>query len=141
MIRPLQLAELPALVDLWRAAGLKIRPAGREHPDRLAAEFKEFPRNFIGAYDGDAMMGACIATWDGRRGWINRLAVHPGRRRSGVARRLVEAAEIDLRSRGAQVIAVLVEPDNAASLSLFSRLGYLDVPRAVFLSKRDGPDV
>jgi ribosomal protein S18 acetylase RimI-like enzyme len=140
-VRFLKRQDIPSLLELWRAANLTIRPAGREHPDRLASELAEYPRNFMGAFDGDRLVGALIATWDGRRGWINRLAVHPQARRRGLATRLIAAAEAELKSRGALVIAALVEPSNVPSLSLFSASGYRDVPRAVFLSKREGPDV
>ena len=140
-IRFLGREDMPELLTVWKASGLHIRPAGRERPDRLAAELAEYPRNFLGAFERGAMVGACIATWDGRRGWINRLGVIPARRRTGVAQRLVQAAEAELRSRGAQVIGALVEPENSASLALFNRLGYRDVPSAVYLSKRDDPDV
>jgi ribosomal protein S18 acetylase RimI-like enzyme len=139
-IRHLTRADLPELVSVWNRAGLTTRPAGRDHPDRLAAELAEFPRNFLGAFERGTLVGGCIATWDGRRAWINRLAVIPSRRRTGVAQALVAAAESELRSRGALLIAVLVEPHNSASLSLFNRLGYRDVPSAVYLSKRDRPD-
>ena len=133
--------DIPGLLELWRAANLSIRPAGREHPARLARELSLYPRNFMGAFDGERLVGALIATWDGRRGWINRLAVHPEARRRGLASQLIAAAEAELKSRGALVIAALVDPGNGPSLSLFSASGYRDVPRAVFLSKRDGPDV
>lgn len=141
LVRFLTREDLPALVQVWTASGLTIRPAGRERPDRLAAEWAQYPRNFIGAFAGEAMIGACIASWDGRRGFVNRLGVLPAWRRTGVASKLVQAAESELRARGAQIIAALVEPNNSASLSLFDRLGYRDVPRAVYLSKRDAPDV
>lgn len=140
-IRFLTKGDLPDLLELWQSAGLKIRPRGREHPDRLAAEVTDYPRNFLGAYQEGQLVAALIASWDGRRGWINRLAVHPRVRRKGLARRLIEAAEVELKSRGAQVVAALVEPENLPSLTLFATAGYRDTPKAVFLSKRDGPDV
>ena len=140
-IRWLTREDIPDLLALWGESGLATRPTGRDHPDRLAAEIALYPRNFMGAYAGSRLVGALIATWDGRRGWINRLAVLPERRRLGLARRLITAAEAELRSRGALVIAVLVEPGNQPSLALFARAGYKDNPKAVFLSKRDRPDV
>ena len=140
-IRFLSKSDLPGLLQLWHSAGLRIRPQGRERPDRLAAEMTAYPRNFLGAYLQGQLVAALIASWDGRRGWINRLAVHPRVRRKGLAGKLIEAAEVELKSRGAMVVAALVEPENVPSLTLFAKAGYRDTPRAVFLSKREGPDV
>ena len=36
-VRFLTREDLPALVQVWTASGLTIRPVGRERPDRLAA--------------------------------------------------------------------------------------------------------
>ena len=81
-----------------------------------------------------------------RKGWINRLAVDPDHRGRGHAGRLVAAAEEVLREQGMHVIAVLIESDNAASLALFQKAGYVD-PRCAgsdsgihYLTKRDSDD-
>ena len=60
------------LLELWNASGLTIRPAGREHPERLTHELKTYPDYFIAAYHEGRMVAVTIATWDGRRGWISR---------------------------------------------------------------------
>lgn len=140
-LRKLSPAHLPELLELWRSAGLTIRPAGRERPDILQCEMEQFPDNFIGAFAGDRLVGVVIASWDGRRGWINRIAVHPELRHRGIARALIAAAEAELQRRGALVIAALVEPDNTTSLALFREAGYRDTPSAVYLSKRKAADV
>jgi ribosomal protein S18 acetylase RimI-like enzyme len=133
--------EIPALLELWRDAGLTLRPKGREHPDTLRHELETYPDNYIGAFAGPRLVGVVVATWDGRRGWINRLAVHPELRRRGLAQRLIGAAEQELRGRGALVLGVLIEPDNEASLELFRRVGYEDTPAALYRSKRENLDV
>jgi GNAT superfamily N-acetyltransferase len=133
--------DIPDLLDVWHDAGLHIRAAGREHPDRLSQEMRDYPKNFIGAFTGDTLVAVVIASWDGRRAWINRLAVRVSYRRHGLGRLLIAEAERELRRRGAQVLAVLIEPDNAPSLALFHDEGYLDTPAALYLSKRDRLDV
>ena len=130
-------ADIPDLLDVWHDAGLHIRTAGREHPDRLSLEIRDYPKNFIGAFTGNTLVAAVIASWDGRRAWINRLAVRRSYRRHGLGRLLIAEAEEELRRRGAQVLAVLIEPDNAPSLALFFDEGYLDTPAALYLTKRD----
>ena len=133
--------HIPRLLEIWKDADLEIKPAGRDHPDALKAEMETFPHNFIGAFANGRLIGVANASWDGRRGWINRVAVLEDFRRQGLAQRLISHAEQNLKARGARVIAVLIEPSNENSLSLFRKVGYKDSPQALYLSKRDGKDV
>lgn len=140
VVRRLAPAELPALIELWQAAGLPIKTGGRDRIDRLKREMDDYPGDFIGAFVGPALVGAVLATWDGRKGWINRVAVHPSHRRRGIAGLLIAAAERELESRGALIIAALIETDNDPSRKLFERAGYDDYGEIVYVSKRKGPD-
>lgn len=101
---------------------------------------EQYPDNFIGTFDDGALIGAVLATWDGRKGWINRLAVHPNYRGRGIGRRLLEAAEDELEGRGALIIAALIEVDNAHSRRLFEQTGYADYGEIVYVSKRKEAD-
>ena len=69
-----------------------------------------------------------MGTYDGRRGWILRLAVDPARRRQGIARRLVEELERRLARLGCPRINLLVMPDNETGLRFWQSLGYLPMP-------------
>ena len=95
----------------------------------------------IGLRDGGELIGVVVATHDGRKGWINRLAVHPNHRRRGAARRLIEEAEKVLRLQGMDVIAALIEGWNASSLACFEAAGYVSHPDIRYVSKRDRADV
>jgi ribosomal protein S18 acetylase RimI-like enzyme len=123
-IVPLDATRVEALLMLWRGAGLEFRPRGRDSADQLRRQMADNREGFIGAYLGGRLVGAVLATDDGRRGWINRLAVHPEFRRRGVAQALIDAAEKLLRSRGLHIIAALVEEDNQSSCRLFEASGY-----------------
>ncbi len=123
-IRKLTPEDLPALLELWRSSGLPHEPRGRDSLESLLREMELNPEGFIGAFHKGEMIGALIASYDGRRGWINRLAVRPGYRRTGVATALIKEAERVLAKRGARVVAALVYSGNEPSLSLFSKLGY-----------------
>jgi len=79
---------------------------------------------YLGAFEDSTLVGVVFATHDTRKGWINRLAVRPKVRRTGIASRLVRAAERALASRGIRLVAALVETENLPSLRLFRRLGY-----------------
>ncbi len=139
-IRPLGTGDYEALATLWQDSGLPHKPSGRESYEAIAAQLAITPDLLLGAWEGDRLVGAIVGTTDGRKGWLNRLAVHPDRQRRGIGRALVEAAEAALRERGLGIIGVLVEGDNPDSLAFFQALGYrlLDIR---YLSKREGPEV
>ena len=82
-----------------------------------------------------------VVTHDGRKGWINRLAVHPSHRRQGLGRALIRAAEASLREQGIEIFAALIEPGNDVSLAVFEAAGYQDWPGIHYVSKRDRPDI
>lgn len=64
------------------------------------------------------------AGWAGGRA----LAVHPGQRRSGVARSLIKAAEQHAHDCGAPVFAFHTASFMSSAIGLYERLGYLRDP-------------
>lgn len=139
-IRELGLADLPAgyeaVMRLWTEAGLTFHPEGRDRPDRVRAELERGSAIFLVAVEAGRVVGAVIGTNDGRKGWINRLAVAPDYRRRGLAARLVHEIEGRLRAIGIDVIAALIETRNEASLACFKSLGYLHDLQIEYVSTR-----
>ena len=125
------------LLKLWDDSGLPSRPTGRDSPENLRAQRRLAPDLFIGAFVGNRMIGAVIGSDDGRKGWVNRLAVHPEFRRTGLGMALVRACEEVLRNRGRGVICVLIEGENPASEILFERAGYRREDDIKYYAKRD----
>lgn len=134
-------ADYDAVRDLWEAAGLPIRPTGRDSQEAFARQCAGGTQTVIGLRDGGELIGVVVATHDGRKGWINRLAVHPNHRRRGAARRLIEEAEKVLWLQGMDVIAALIEGWNASSLACFEAAGYVFHSDIRYVSKRDRADV
>lgn len=141
VIRAITAEELPLLHTLWDASGLEYRPKGRDALDQLALERKQNIDGYIGAFVGDALIGSVVATDDGRRGWINRLAVHPDFRGTGLGMALIAEAERVLHAHGRQIIAALIEDHNIHSQNLFKRAGYIVMPEVLYFSKRASWDV
>jgi len=129
------------LVALWKEAGLGYRPNGRDGKLSIVIQMSIDPELFLGAFQDGRLIGSVIATFDGRRGWINRLATVPEERRKGVAKALIGRAEKLLRQRGAMIIGAHVERENTASLRFFESCGYNLRGDIVYVSKRDRPDV
>jgi len=139
-LRHLTVDDYDAIIRLWKEAGLEsMRLQGRDSHDAFAAQLAAGQR-VIGLEDAGQLIGAVLVTHDTRKGWINRLAIHPDHRRKGYATELIAAAERELREMGLRIFAVLVEPDNNASRELFAQEGY-KAHDIVYMSKRNSDDV
>ncbi len=140
VIREMEPHEYPAVMQLWAEAGLPVKPQGRDAPERVEAERRSGRAIFLVAESEGRLVGVVIGTHDGRKGWINRLAVAPAYRRRGIASRLVRELEERLAALGLEVVAALIESTNTASLAFFTALGYLHDPGIEYVSKRNSPE-
>lgn len=124
MIRDFDWDDYPAVVRLWRDVGTGVVPE-----EEIRGALQHAPDLFLIAEAADAaVVGVVLGTFDGRRGWIHRLAVRPDHRRAGLATRLVEHVEQRLVALGAPRINLLVLPDNSQALLFWQSRGYIAHP-------------
>lgn len=135
--RPLKTAELTAMRMIWKRSGLPYRPKGRDSMPNLRKQLRENPQGFLGAFVSDKLVGVVLVSDDGRKGWINRLAVLPEARGQGVARRLITEAEDILRKRGRRLFCVQIEDYNLESMEFFERAGYKREDDIIYFTKRE----
>ena len=121
MIAQLEVADIPALVALWEACGLTRPWNDPERDARLAIEGAT--STILGLRDGEALIASVMIGFDGHRGWIYYLAVAPERRREGLGRALMDAAEAWLRARGAPKLQLMVRTTNEEALGFYEALG------------------
>ena len=105
-IRPYSPVDEQAVVCLWKACGLVVpwNDSQRDIQRKLRVQADLF---LVGLVDGE-IVATAMAGFEGHRGWINYLAVHPDRQRSGLGRRMMDAAESRLRAAGCPKINVQV---------------------------------
>lgn len=140
-IRPARASDYDEMIALWSAAGLDSRCHGRDKRESFVFQLGHFSSTYLVAQEDGRMIGVVLGTHDWRKGWINRLAVHPDRRRRGVARKLIETCEEAFLDLGIEIFAALVETDNEVSTAIFQRTGYkTDIPVHYF-HKRLSPEV
>jgi ribosomal protein S18 acetylase RimI-like enzyme len=125
-IRNARVDDYDSIIKLWQCAGLPYEPEGRDSREAVARQIKRSRRLiFVAEAEEGALIGIVLGSHDGRRGFINRLAVDPAYRRHRIAQRLVRAAEEALKAEGIRVLGAMIEDRNAPSMALFKRLGYV----------------
>lgn len=132
-IRAFRESDYDAVVGVWRAAGLTLKPS-----DTLPELRKVVERNpglFLLAEEEGAVVGTAIGAWDGRRAWIYHLAVLPALQGRGIGRMLMQELEGCLRAVGATRLNLLVEQGNAGVADFYRKLGYA-ADELLFMTKR-----
>lgn len=140
-IRELRADDYDPLVALWREAGLPYRPRGRDTREAVALQLEEDTAVYLVAEVAGTMVGAVLGSHDGRKGWINRLAVLPDYSRRNVGAMLVAEVERRLAARGIAIFACLVEDWNEGSKAFFEKVGYKLFRGVSYLTKRKSDDV
>lgn len=121
-IRPATTADVPDVLDLWRQA--ETHPSATDDAPGVDALIAWDRHALLIAEAASGVVGTVVAAFDGWRGNLYRLAVHPAWRRRGVARRLVEEGERALRERGARRITALVAHEQPGAREFWAAVGY-----------------
>jgi len=101
---------------------LIVRPG--DEREGIELKLQRDPDLFLIAEDGDEILGAVMGAWDGRRGWINHLAIRPDHQKKGIGMRLVRELEKRLIRKGARKVNAQIYRSNKSSLAFFKAMGY-----------------
>jgi ribosomal protein S18 acetylase RimI-like enzyme len=120
-IRECRPEEAEALLALWRAAGTS--PSVTDTIADIQGTI-ESPAFVLIAEADRRIVGSLIATFNGWRGNMYRIAVHPDYRRRGIGRALVTEGEKCLAKLGVKRITALVEEKYPWAIAFWSDVGY-----------------
>lgn len=129
VIRRCRAEEVETLLALWREA--EANPSLTDTVEDVRRVVVESNAMVLVAEDEGRIIGSIIGAFDGWRGNIYRLAVHPDYRRQGIARTLVTQIEEHLARQGAKRITALVNKDEADAMGFWQAVGYELHPRMV----------
>jgi len=112
-IRSFRMEDYVQVIALWTAVGLTVGASD----SRAALEHKlERDADLFLVAEGEgnaALIGAVLGAYDGRRAWINHLAIAPGAQGCGLGRLLMDELEQRLRAKGCVKVNLLIKPTNA----------------------------
>ena len=131
--RPTDYDEVMAL---WCATeGLTLRDA--DSREAIVRYLERNPSLSFVARDAGHLVGAVLSGTDGRRGYLQHLAVAPSHRGRGVGRALAERAVEALRSLGVTKCHLMVSQENAAARAFWEHLGWQERADVVLMSHAD----
>lgn len=133
VIRQVQDQDIEDLVSLWEMCNL-TRPWNNPEIDAFR-KLQQKDDLFLVAEKDQRLIASIMGGYDGHRGWIHYLAVHPHYQRLGVATALMQQMENRLTALGCPKVQLLVRQENLAVSQFYDQLGYEEV-EAVCLGKR-----
>ena len=116
------------VIALWRTV-FGYETAHNEPSLAIARKLEVGDHLFFVAEEGNRLVGTAMAGYDGHRGWLYAIAVHPERRRTGLGSLLVRHAEQALASLGCMKVNLQLVATNEATAAFYRSLGYLVEPR------------
>lgn len=122
VLRQYQPGDREALVSLWSLCEL-TRPWNDPSRD-IDRKLTRDAANLLVLVVDDELAGSVMVGYEGHRGWINYLAVHPGHQRQGLGRVLMDEAERRLRELGCAKVNLQIRASNSAAVEFYRHIGY-----------------
>jgi len=126
-ISKMTISDYPTVLALWRSVeGVGLHEEESDSPEGIARYLARNPgMSFVARIHGQTV-GAVLCGHDGRRGYLNHLAVAASQRRKGIATALIGRC---LRALGREGIAkcnLFVFAANEPATAFWRRLGWRD---------------
>jgi len=125
IIREMTLRDYDQVFALWSQCDGVGLAEGDSRED-IRAFLKRNPRLSFVAERGDAIVGAVLASHDGRRGFLYHLAVVAEHRRRGIGRALVKRCLAALKSIGIPKCHIVVFARNRSGRQFWKQIGWVE---------------
>ena len=121
-IRQFEASDEIQVVQLWTECGLAV-PWNNPHRD-IQRKLDVQPELFLVGCLADKIVATVMAGYDGHRGWINYLAVHPDQQHIGIGKIMMDEVEIRLQAMGCPKINLQVRRTNTKVIEFYKKIGY-----------------
>lgn len=124
-IREFLPSDYDAVLALWSATeGIVLRDVDkREAIERYLATNQRF--SFVAVKDGQ-IIGAVLSGTDGRRGYLQHLAVDKRHRGQGIGRSLAHCSVMAIHTAGIEKCHLMVLNEKAAAREFWRHLGWVE---------------
>jgi ribosomal protein S18 acetylase RimI-like enzyme len=124
IVRKYTCQDEKAVIQLWKDCKLLVP---QNNPKIDIEEKMNFQPDlfFVGTVN-EKIIASIMVGYDGHRGWINYLAVHPLYQRKGFGTQLMNIAREKLLNLGCQKINVQVRNTNLSIVKFYKSNGFMD---------------
>lgn len=133
LVRPYRTDDEESLVSLWQVCELTV-PWNNPHKD-IARKLQVQPELFLVGILDSRLIATVMGGYDGHRGWINYLAVHPDFQGKGYGQEIMNSVETGLREMGCPKINLQIRTVNDKIASFYQKLGFTN-DQVVSMGKR-----
>jgi len=133
LVRPYRTVDEESLVSLWQVCELTV-PWNNPHKD-IARKLQVQPELFLVGILDSRLIATVMGGYDGHRGWINYLAVHPDFQGNGYGQGIMNSVETALREMGCPKINLQIRTGNDKIGSFYQKLGFTN-DQVVSMGKR-----
>ncbi len=123
-IRNYNASDKNSVVSLWK----KVLNPQKSHNDPNTAIDMKTKQNdglFFVAIENHQIIGTIIAGFDGHRGWLYSLAVHPQHCWKGIGTQLVKKAIVELKKLGCLKVNLQINSENQEVVEFYKKNGFL----------------
>ncbi|MCH2184273.1 GNAT family acetyltransferase [Myxococcota bacterium] len=110
------------LIQLWSESF----PDGPPHndPSKVIEAKRQVDDQIFVADDKGKVVGACMAGYDGVRGWLYSVAVTPDQQRRGIGQKLIQVAMEALKDLGCVKVNLQIRASNHEVIAFYESLGF-----------------
>ena len=123
LIQEMTIGDYDEMRALWQESqGIDLSEA--DSRSSISRFLERNPGLSFVARDGEQLIGGVLCGHDGRRGYIDHLAVRASHRRQGIGRMLVSRCIYNLLQNGIHKWHLFVREDNQDAINFWSKLGW-----------------
>jgi len=123
IIRNYKPKDQTELITLWQVCFPNSAP--HNEPEKVLQEKLKMDDLIFIAEENNTIIGACMAGYDGHRGWLYAVAVLPECRRKGVGSKLAKYTMEELKKLGCIKVNLQVRSINKDVANFYRSLGFV----------------
>lgn len=136
-IRNIYIEDYDAINDFWRKIdGIEL--AELENKQNFEFFLKRNEGMSFLAVDHEEVIGTCLGSHNGRRGFLNHLAVAQSHRRKGIGKMLVRKCLEILQAEGIRRIYIFLAKENVEARSFWEHIGWSQYDQYLMMTVETG---